>query len=134
MSFDLGLNVVEVDGRATPSIQPAATSVTGFVIRSQRGVAGEVVRVTNWSQFLERFGSYLRGAYGAYAVRGFFDNGGATAYIDAHSQHDRRHGHSSNHHLEPGTLAVGARRRADALTPILSGAPSRRRLKQAAPC
>ena len=81
MSFDLGLNVVEVDGRATPSIQPAATSVTGFVIRSQRGVAGDVVRVTNWSQFLERFGSYLRGAYGAYAVRGFFDNGGATAYV-----------------------------------------------------
>jgi phage tail sheath protein FI len=81
MSFDLGLNVVEVDGRATPSIQPAATSVTGFVIRSQRGVEGDVVRVTNWSQFLERFGSYLRGAYGAYAVRGFFDNGGATAYI-----------------------------------------------------
>lgn len=81
MSFELGLNIVEVDGRATPSIQPAATSVTGFVIRSQRGVVGDVVRVTNWSQFTERFGTYLSGAYGAYAVRGFFDNGGATAYI-----------------------------------------------------
>jgi uncharacterized protein len=81
MSFNVGLNVVEVDGRATPSIQPAATSVTGFVIRSQRGIPGQVARVTNWSQFLERFGSYLRGAYGAYTVRGFFDNGGSTAYI-----------------------------------------------------
>ena len=81
MSFNVGLNIVEVDGRATPSIQPAATSVTGFVIRSQRGIPGRVARVTNWSQFLERFGSYLRGAYGAYAVRGFFDNGGSTAHI-----------------------------------------------------
>lgn len=85
MSFNVGLNIVEVDGRATPSIQAAATSVTGFVIRSQRGIPGEVVRVTNWSQFLERFGSYLRDAsgpaYGAYAVRGFFDNGGAMAYV-----------------------------------------------------
>lgn len=85
MSFNVGLNIVEVDGRATPSIQPAATSVTGFVIRSQRGIPGQVVRVTNWSQFLERFGSYLRDAsgpgYGAYAVRGFFDNGGTTAFV-----------------------------------------------------
>lgn len=85
MSFNLGLNIVEVDGRVSPSIEPAPTSVAAFVIRSQRGIGGEVVQVTNWSQFQEHFGSYVQepsGPYfGAYAVRGFFDNGGAKAYI-----------------------------------------------------
>lgn len=81
MSVNVGINVVEVDGRVAPSIQPAPTSVTGFSIRAQRGIPGEVVRVTNWSQFLEHFGSYRADGFGAYAVRGFFDNGGTTAYV-----------------------------------------------------
>lgn len=81
MSFNLGINVVEVDGRATPSIQAAPTSVTGFSIKAQRGIPGQVVRVTNWGQFLEHFGGYAASANGAYAVRGFFDNGGTTAYV-----------------------------------------------------
>jgi phage tail sheath protein FI len=81
MSFNIGINIVEVDGRAAPSIQAAPTSVTGFTITAQRGIPGEVVRVTNWSQFLEHFGAYRADAYGAYAIRGFFDNGGTTAYI-----------------------------------------------------
>ncbi|MBV7337508.1 phage tail sheath subtilisin-like domain-containing protein [Chloroflexi bacterium TSY] len=81
MSYNLGLNVVEVDGKATPSIQPAPTSVAAFVIRAQRGIANAVYRVSNWSQFTEHFGSYIDGAYGAYAVCGFFDNGGAVAYV-----------------------------------------------------
>jgi uncharacterized protein len=81
MGFNIGLNVVEVDGRTAPSIQAAPTSVAGLIIRSQRGIPGKVVRITNWSQFVENFGSFVRGAYGAYAVRGFFDNGGGTAYV-----------------------------------------------------
>lgn len=81
MSLNVGINVVEVDGKATPSIQAAPTSVTGFSIKAQRGIPGQVARVTNWSQFVEHFGSYVQSAYGAYAVRGFFDNGGTTAYI-----------------------------------------------------
>lgn len=79
--MNLGVNVVEVDGRVAPSIQPAPTSVTGFIIKSQRGIPGEVVQVTNWSQFVERFGSFMDGAFGAYAVRGFFDNGGSIAHV-----------------------------------------------------
>lgn len=78
---NIGLNVVEVDGKATPSIQPAPTSVAAFIIRAQRGVPGTVVSVTNWSQFVEHFGSYIDNAFGAYAVRGFFDNGGSTAFV-----------------------------------------------------
>ena len=79
---NIGINVVETDGRATPSIQAAPTSVAAFIIRAQRGVPDDAVyQVTNWSQFTEHFGSYMDNAYGAYAVRGFFDNGGSMAYV-----------------------------------------------------
>lgn len=81
MSFNVGMNIVEVDGKATPSIQPAATSITGFIIKSQRGLAGVARRVTNWSQFREHFGDYISDGFGAYSVRGFLDNGGQTAII-----------------------------------------------------
>ncbi len=81
MSYNLGLNIVETDGRAAPSIQPAQTSVAAFMILSERGVPGEVYQVVNWSQFKEHFGSYKAGANGAYAIQGFFDNGGTMAYV-----------------------------------------------------
>lgn len=85
MTYNVGINVLEVDGRAAPSIQPAPTSVAAFIIRAQRGTdtdgEGDVYRVSNWSQFTEHFGSYMDDAYGAYAVRGFFDNGGSVAYV-----------------------------------------------------
>ncbi len=81
MNHKIGLNVIEVDGRAAPSIQPAPTSVAAFIIRAPKGVPGRVEQVTNWTQFTERFGGYMDQAYGAYAVRGFFDNGGSMAYV-----------------------------------------------------
>ncbi len=94
MSMNLGINVVEVDG-ATPSLQGAPTSVAGFVIRSQRGVPGVVRQVSNFTQFTDYFGGYVatgnnavgtatgtQTSYvGAYAIRGFFDNGGSLAYV-----------------------------------------------------
>jgi phage tail sheath protein FI len=81
MSTNLGINLLEVDGKATPSIQAAPTSVAGFIVRSQRGVAGAVRPVTTFLEFREFFGDFLDDAYGAYALRGFFDNGGALAYV-----------------------------------------------------
>lgn len=81
MAYNLGLNVVEVDGRVAPSIQAAPTSVAALIIRSPRGLPGEVYRITNWTEFTEHFGGYMDGAYGAYVMRGFLDNGGAVAYV-----------------------------------------------------
>ena len=81
MSFNVGINVVEVDGRATPSIQAAPTSQTGFVVRSARGLPGSVRRITSFAQYTQHFGGYLADAVGAYALRGFFDNGGSVAYV-----------------------------------------------------
>ena len=64
-----------------PVIQAAPTSVAAMIIRSHRGLPGQVYRVTNWSEFVEHFGGYQAGAFGAYAMRGFIDNGGAVAYV-----------------------------------------------------
>src|SRR5262245_18402685 len=81
MSFNVGINVVEVDGRAAPSIQAAPTSQTGFVIRSDRGLPTAVRRITSFKQFTQQFGGYRADSFGAYALKGFFDNGGPVAYI-----------------------------------------------------
>jgi phage tail sheath protein FI len=81
MSFNVGINVLEVDGRAAPSIQAAPTSQTGFVVRSDRGLPNAVRRITSFKQFVQQFGGYRADAFGAYAMKGFFDNGGSVAYV-----------------------------------------------------
>jgi phage tail sheath protein FI len=82
MAFNIGLNVVEVDGLGAPGIVSAATSVAAFNIITQRGVPNTAVPVTSFQQFLDRFGTYFTGGLGAYIVKGFFDNGGRLAYIN----------------------------------------------------
>lgn len=82
MAFDIGVNVVEVDGATAPSVTGAAVSVVGFCVSTERGVANQPVRVTSFTQFVERFGSYVPGSFGAYLVKGLFDNGGQTAYVN----------------------------------------------------
>ena len=81
MTINLGVTVVEVDGKSSPTITGAPTSVSGFVVRSRRGAPDRAVRVRGFADFVSTFGSYAPNAFGAYAVRGFFDNGGADAYV-----------------------------------------------------
>jgi phage tail sheath protein FI len=82
MAFNIGLNVIEVDGLGAPAIVSAATSVAALNIITQRGVANTAVPITSFPQFVERFGTFFSGGLGAYLVKGFFDNGGRTAYIN----------------------------------------------------
>ncbi len=82
MAFNIGLNVVEVDGLGTPAIVGASTSVAAFNIITQRGVPNAPSPVTSFAQFVAQYGSYTAGGLGAYLVKGFFDNGGATAFIN----------------------------------------------------
>ena len=81
MALNVGVNVVEVDGRASPAIQAAPTSVAAFIGRTERGVPDRPVRISTPAQFRERFGRHLAGGYLAYAVEGFFLNGGREAYV-----------------------------------------------------
>lgn len=77
----IGLNVIEVDGAGSPAIVGAAVSVGAFNILTSRGVSNRATRVTSLTQFTDRFGGFFAGGFGAYLVKGFFDNGGQTAYI-----------------------------------------------------
>ena len=82
MSLNVGVNVTEVDGLASPAIQAAPTSVAGFVGLAERGVPNQPVHVSTVGQFQNRFGAHRSDGYLAYALEGFFVNGGREAYID----------------------------------------------------
>ncbi|XXY13210.1 phage tail sheath C-terminal domain-containing protein [Sorangium sp. So ce216] len=81
MTFNIGVNVVEVDGRAPATVVAAPTSIPGFLVRSARGVPDLPVTIQGFIDFAATFGSYARGLFGAHAVRGFFDNGGSEAVV-----------------------------------------------------
>src|SRR5581483_2259623 len=81
MALNVGVNVLEVDGRSSPTLQAAETSVAALVGLTQRGVPNRAVSVTTVAQYQSRFGSYLSNGYLGYALEGFFTNGGQTAYV-----------------------------------------------------
>jgi hypothetical protein len=78
---NIGLNVIEIDGSASPAIQSAAVSVAGFAIQTPRGPVGKAVLVTSFAQFVERFGAPDSATTGPLLVQGFFANGGRRAWV-----------------------------------------------------
>lgn len=82
MALNIGVNVVEVDGRSSPTIQAAPTSVAAFLGLTERGVPNRPISVTSLQQFRNAFGNYRSDGYLAYAVEGFFLNSGQQAYIN----------------------------------------------------
>lgn len=82
MATNIGLNVIEVDGSAAAPIQGAAVSVGAFNVLTRRGVPNRPTRVTSFTEFTDRFGGFDSGSFGAYLVKGFFDNGGQRAYVN----------------------------------------------------
>ena len=81
MPLQVGVNVTEVDGLASPVLPAAPTSVAGFVGRTRRGVPNQVVRVTSLDQFAARFGGQHPDGYLPHALTGFFLNGGREAHV-----------------------------------------------------
>jgi phage tail sheath protein FI len=82
VATNIGLNVIEVDGTASAPIQGAAVSVGAFNVLTRRGVPNRPARVTSFTDFTDRFGGFDSGGFGAYLVKGFFDNGGQRAYVN----------------------------------------------------
>src|SRR6266852_3361482 len=78
-----GVYVEEVDTGNKP-IEGVATSTAGFVGITERGPVAATL-VTSFSEFVRTFGRYVKdGAsdrYLAYAVEGFFQNGGKRCFI-----------------------------------------------------
>ena len=46
-----------------------------------KGAIDECSLITNWNQFVSKYGSYDANSYLAYAVRAFFENGGSRCYV-----------------------------------------------------
>ncbi len=68
---------------ATGPIAPVGTSTLALIGPAQSGPMNVPTKITNWTQFADTFGGFQASPrlYLAHAVRGFFDNQGAVAYI-----------------------------------------------------
>ncbi|MFJ6378653.1 phage tail sheath family protein [Kitasatospora sp. NPDC092039] len=75
-----GVYVEEVQSGARP-IEGVGTAVAAFVGCAATGPFHEPTLVTNWDQYVQRFGSFTEGSYLAHSVYGFFANGGGSAYV-----------------------------------------------------
>lgn len=89
-----GVYVEEVD-RGPKPIEGVGTAMAAFVGFTEKAelvedVDGELVTtdllntpqlVTNWTQFVERYGEFVPGAYLPQSVYGYFNNGGSRCYV-----------------------------------------------------
>jgi len=84
-----GVYIEEVDTGPRP-IEGVGTATAAFVGFAPNGPANKPVLVTNWSQFVEKFGraddggplnAHMEGSYLSHAVYGYFLNGGGRCYV-----------------------------------------------------
>ena len=61
--------------------EPLRTDVAAFLGRTRRGPLDRPVRVTSWNDVLGVFGEPDGSSATPYALRGFFENGGTTAWV-----------------------------------------------------
>jgi phage tail sheath protein FI len=75
-----GVYVEEVPSGSRP-IEGVGTAVAAFVGFTEKGPLNQPVRVTNWTQYTNAFGGFIRNGYTPLSVYGFFANGGGNAWI-----------------------------------------------------
>ncbi len=75
-----GVYVEEMPPGSQP-IEGVGTSVAAFIGFAEMGPRNKPTLITNWSQFVDKFGSFHDGYYLAHAVYGYFANGGGTCYV-----------------------------------------------------
>ncbi len=85
-----GVYMEEVDRGSKPieAVGTAVAAFIGYTERAQeerdgevRSLVGKPSLVTNWSQYVQKFGGFIDGAYLPDAVYGYFANGGGICYI-----------------------------------------------------
>ena len=57
------------------------TDITGLVGIAARGPLHKAIRIESWTQYISLFGGHIAQGYLAYAVEGFFANGGRTCWV-----------------------------------------------------
>jgi len=75
-----GVYVQEIDA-ATRPIEGVGTAVAAFIGFAPKGPESTPTLVSNWTQYVDTFGGLAEGAYLAYAVYGYFLNGGGNCYV-----------------------------------------------------
>ena len=75
-----GVYVEEVSPAPKP-IEGVGTAIAAFVGMAPKGPANTPTLVTNWRQYVEKFGDITAGAYLGHAVYGYFLNGGGNCYV-----------------------------------------------------
>ena len=75
-----GVYIEEVPS-AVKVIEGSGTSTAAFIGIADRGPTDETLRITSWSQFQTHYGSFMADSDLAYAVFGFFSNGGTACYV-----------------------------------------------------
>jgi phage tail sheath protein FI len=75
-----GVYVEEVPSGSRP-IEGVGTAVAAIVGFAEKGPINTPVRVTNWTQYQNTFGGFIRNGYMPLAVYGFFANGGGNCWV-----------------------------------------------------
>ncbi|MGH9256236.1 MAG: phage tail sheath family protein [Vicinamibacterales bacterium] len=89
-----GVYYERADAR-TPVIAAVRTDVAGFVGLAPRGPVDQAVPVESFRQFQAHFGPFSGSAFLAYAVRGFFENGGRRCWITRVASREPGAGHQT---------------------------------------
>ncbi len=77
-SLNPGVHVRRVE--IAPAL-PTRIDVAAFIGIAARGPLNRVEVVEGWAEFVSRYGDFQSNAFLAYAVRGFFDNGGLRCHV-----------------------------------------------------
>ena len=64
-----------------PRIDIPRTDIAGFAGIAMRGPLHRALKITSWAQFANVFGTHIPQGFLAYAVAGFFANGGRTCWV-----------------------------------------------------
>lgn len=71
----------EFQDAAPPVIRRVRMDIAGFVGLAERGPLHQAVQINSWRQFQIQFGNFVPYGFLAYAVKGFFENGGRTCFV-----------------------------------------------------
>ncbi len=75
-----GVYVEEVSSASKP-IEGVGTAIAAFVGMAPKGPANVPTLITNWRQYVDKFGDITSGAFLGHAVYGYFLNGGGNCYV-----------------------------------------------------
>jgi phage tail sheath protein FI len=75
-----GVYIEEKEAGSRP-IEGVGTAVAAFIGLAADGPFNSPTLVTNWTQFVGKFGGFVEDSYLAHAVYGYFNNGGGICYV-----------------------------------------------------